>query len=209
MMFMMGHKEIKKKKHTGKVGWFTSPSGFLHHGYPPSDMPCAFDNGAFLRWIPGDYIRMLIVARDRGLKPLWVVLPDVVGDARRTLRFWYTWEPIVSAFGFPLAFACQDGCEPEDVPRTASCCFIGGTTDWKLANAARFKSVTSWLHIGRVNTAGRLKWAESIGADSIDGSGWFRDGVNNPNSKRLKALHEFLSGTNEQGVLFENHNQKI
>ena len=30
------------------------------------------------------------------------------------------------------------------------------------------------LHIGRVTTLGRLKWAEQIGADSVDGSGFFR-----------------------------------
>jgi hypothetical protein len=186
----------------GQAGWFTSPDDFLRHGYPPNGMPCAFDNGAFLRWVPEDYIQMLIIARDKEIKPLWVVLPDVVGDARRTLRLWYTWEPIVRAFGFPLAFACQDGCEPEDVPRGASCCFIGGNTEWKLTNAARFKGVCDWLHVGRVNSAGRLKWAESIGADSIDGSGWFRDGIKVSGNKRLDALREFLTGETKQGVLF-------
>jgi hypothetical protein len=202
MMFMMNHNEIRKNKHTGKVGWFSSPHDLLFRNSPPDGIPCAFDNGAFLRWEPDNYVRMLLAMKDKGIDPLWVVLPDVVGDARRTLRLWYTWEPIVMAFGFPLAFACQDGCEPEDVPRTASCCFIGGNTEWKLGNAARFKDVTPWLHIGRVNTAGRLRWAESVGADSIDGSGWFRDGIDNPTSKRLKALHEFLSGESEQQNMF-------
>ena len=58
--------------------------------------------------------------------------------------------------------------------KKAACCFIGGSTDWKLDNANKFKGVAVLLHIGRVTTLGRLRWAKEIGADSVDGSGFFR-----------------------------------
>jgi EAL domain-containing protein (putative c-di-GMP-specific phosphodiesterase class I) len=54
--------------------------------------------------------------------------------------------------------------------------FIGGSTDWKLGQHARAcvkaaKALGKWVHVGRVNTADRFKYFESIGADSCDGSG--------------------------------------
>ena len=64
--------------------------------------------------------------------------------------------------------------EPQDVPQIATCCFIGGSTNWKRENAERFKGISRLLHIGRVNEPKRLYWAYDIGADSVDGSGWFR-----------------------------------
>ena len=69
------------------------------------------------------------------------------------------------------------------------CCFIGGTTKWKLKNAHKFKGIVEWLHIGRVSTLNRLRWAERIGADSVDGTGFFRDGKD---GKRSRELIEYL-----------------
>jgi hypothetical protein len=36
-----------------------------------------------------------------------------------------------------------------------------------------------WVHVGRVNTVRRLRHAEALGANSVDGSGWarFRDAM--------------------------------
>ena len=48
--------------------------------------------------------------------------------------------------------------------------------------------MTPWLHIGRVNTASRLEWSVDIGADSVDGTGWFRS------SKQQTELIEFVTG---------------
>ena len=113
--------------------------------------------------------------------------PDVVGDAEATLKQWHVWKDNIP---YPLAFACQDGMEPQDVPREAVCCFIGGTTDWKLTNAHRFKGIRPLLHIGRVNGSIRMNWAKDIGADSVDGTGYFRG-----RNKNYSDFIEWFEGT--------------
>lgn len=151
----------------GSVGWCMSPDGWKK---PPFYMPYALDNGAFTGFDPDAFLNLLEKAK-KVHPPMWVAVPDVVGDAEATMRMWHEWHQRVD---FPLAFVAQDGMEPQDVPREAICCFIGGTTKWKLESARRFKGVCRLLHIGRVNTEKRLRWAREIGADSIDGTGFFR-----------------------------------
>lgn len=186
----------------GRAGYLFLP--LKHFGYttPPYYMPYAADNGAYTKWSEKHFMEMLILFRKFAKSPLWVVVPDVVGNAEQTMRMWHEWKDRVSSFGYPLAFACQDGMEPQDVPKEAFCAFIGGTTEWKLANAERFKRVCNWLHIGRVSTGARLKWAERIGADSCDGTGWFREGMN---GNRVNALIEYFEGS-PQGELFNGNN---
>jgi len=154
-------------KYPGRIGMLNTPFSFKK---PPFYMPYAIDNGCFTRWEP-DKFRAILCRAKLCHKPLWVVCPDVVGDAEATIKLWHEWHDKIQ---YPLAFACQDGMEPQDVPTKAICCFIGGTTDWKLNNAHRFKDVCQLLHIARVSTLGRLKWAAEICADSVDGTGFFR-----------------------------------
>ena len=152
----------------GKIGLLMSPEGYRP---VPDYMPYALDNGAFTGFDEAAFLTML--ARPEKHKPMWVAVPDVVGDAEATSRQFHEWKDRIA---FPLAFCAQDGHEPQDVPEGVRCVFVGGTTEWKLANAHKFKGVAEWLHIGRVNTLRRLDWAERIGADSVDGTGWFRGG---------------------------------
>jgi hypothetical protein len=165
-------------------------------------MPYALDNGAFIKWEPEKFHDMLLKARTHH-KPLWVVVPDVVGDAEATMKKWHKWQDVVAGFGYPLAFACQDGMEPQDVPKEAICCFIGGTRYWKLANAHKFKGVCDLLHIGRVNGIKNLKWAERIGADSCDGTGWFRAGVHNSSNRAAVDLIEYFEGSPQRQLFPE------
>ena len=52
--------------------------------------------------------------------------------------------------------------------------FVGGTTAWK------WKTLRTWtenfprVHVGRVNTDRMLWMAHECGAESCDGTGWFR-----------------------------------
>jgi hypothetical protein len=60
-----------------------------------------------------------------------------------------------------------------------SALFLGGSTHFKLgpdgARAAReAKRRGLWLHMGRVNTANRARYAATIGCDSFDGSKFSR-----------------------------------
>ncbi len=155
-------------KYPGKIGMLNTPNSYKT---PPYYMPYAIDNGCFIKWDEEAFFLMLRKVSLLKEKPLFVVCPDVVGDHNETIEMWKKYNKRID---FPLAFACQDGCNPEDVPKNAHACFIGGSTEWKLNNAQRFKNIRKWLHIGRVSTKSRMEWAQRIGADSIDGTGFFR-----------------------------------
>lgn len=107
---------------------------------------------------------------------LWATVPDVVGDADATLRSFEIYEPWVREASLPAALVTQDGMRPDDVPwpRIAAL-FIGGTDDHKLGQEARTliraaKALGKWVHMGRVNTRGRTRYACALGVDSIDGT---------------------------------------
>jgi len=178
-------------KYPGKIGLLISPKGW--RSTVPEYLPYALDNGAYTGF---DEVLFMDILRDVPImhRPLWVVVPDVVGDATATTARWHVWH---NRIPFPLAFAVQDGHRPEDVPKTAFCVFVGGSTAWKLANAHKFKGVTKWLHIGRVNTERRLCWAERIGADSVDGTGFFRG-----DQKQLAAFIEHFEGRKQKCLSF-------
>jgi hypothetical protein len=53
--------------------------------------------------------------------------------------------------------------------------FLGGSTEWKLGEAAaaltaEAKSRGKHVHMGRVNSRKRYRYARSIGCDSVDGT---------------------------------------
>lgn len=148
---------------------------------------------------PGDraYLEFLSRMSARGRERcLFATAPDVLGDAAATLersaRFVYK---IRGWFGLPVALVAQDGLEGLDVPWTwFDVLFIGGSTAWKLGPAARSltaeaKARGKRVHMGRVNSLRRLRYAEAIGCDSADGTyltfgpdlnlpvvlGWLRD----------------------------------
>lgn len=156
-------------KYPGKIGWIQSPDSWVN---PPYYMPYALDNGAYKYFDPDKYRKHLLRA-SKFHSPLWVALPDVLGNTKETILLWDKWYPVLHETGYKLAFIAQDGMLPQDIPKEAHCVFIGGKTNWKLKNAHKFKGVSNLLHIGRVNTIKRLCWAIDIGADSCDGTGWF------------------------------------
>lgn len=136
---------------------------------------CA-DNGCFGKGYPGDeawwaWVQTLPAARCR-----FAVAPDVVGDALATLERSMPWLPKIRALGIPAAFVAQDGLQDLGVPWDAfDVLFIGGTTEWKLGRYARSltaeaKARGKWVHMGRVNSASRLRYAFHTGCDSADGT---------------------------------------
>jgi len=177
-------------KYPGRIGYLFNPA--RSNKYPPP-VPLAFDNGAFACWGKGveydiePFWAQLERLKKSGRKAEWIIVPDVVADAERTLENWERYADRVSTYG-PPAIAVQDGMEPSDVPSNAKVVFVGGTTEWKWRNAERFCG-TYRTHIGRVNTKKRLMAAERVGAESVDGTGWFRGGV-----ERLEQLDAYLSG---------------
>jgi hypothetical protein len=139
----------------------------------------AADNSAFSGFDDVIFSQMLrkIEGRD---DCRFVTAPDVVGDHEETLKLWDTWADKIKGYGLPPAFVAQDGCMPDMVPWSeARAVFIGGTTRYKLGEAAA--AIVSegnrrniWTHIGRVNTARRILYAAALGTRSVDGSGFSR-----------------------------------
>jgi hypothetical protein len=107
---------------------------------------------------------------------LFATAPDVVGDAAATLALSAPLFRPIRQLGYPVALVAQDGLEHLDVPwADFDALFIGGTTAWKLSEAvvelvAEAKRQGKWVHMGRVNSYRRLRFADTIGCDSADGT---------------------------------------
>ncbi len=137
--------------------------------------PWAADNDAYLAWDRDRYVTML--DKIRGIPGcVFVTAPDVVGDAQATLERFNMWQSTLHNVGQPIAYVAQDGIEFTGVPwDDIGALFIGGTTDFKMGEqAARYaregKRRGLWLHMGRVNTGIRIRYAKSLGCDSVDGT---------------------------------------
>ncbi|MGE0131862.1 MAG: hypothetical protein AB7U82_27580 [Blastocatellales bacterium] len=144
----------------------------------PRGRKYAIENGRFVawknnaEWSERNYLKLLEWATKQAARPEWILVPDVVADRDATLREWERWAPRLQQYGTPLAFAAQDGMTRRDVPKEASAVFIGGTTEWKWSH------LDGWgkkrVHVGRVNSCAKLIECEDAGAESTDGTGWFR-----------------------------------
>lgn len=137
----------------------------------------------------GVYLERLTDWRERNGEPLFATAPDVVGDPVETWRRSATVLPVLRYHGFRAALVAQDGLA--DPPWDEfDCLFVGGTTDWKLSDAAyrlaaEAKARGKRTHLGRVNSGVRYKAAKAAGYDSADGTyvGWGPD-VNLPDVAR-------------------------
>lgn len=138
---------------------------------------CA-DNSCFGKGYPGDdaWWAWLESKVEHVDSCLFATAPDVVGDAAGTLARSLPWLPKIRALGYPAAFVAQDGLEDLDIPWDEfDCLFVGGSTEWKLGAAAReivteAKARGKWVHMGRVNSEKRYRYAHAIGCDSADGT---------------------------------------
>ena len=184
----------------GVVHYWAGCYGGLGHLYSPGDrrtpvgwLPYALDNGAFSCWTDGrpfdedafrDHVRFYV---RQSIRPLWLAVPDVVADRGATLENWKRWAPLLAWTGLPLAFVAQDGMTFDDVPPDADVVFIGGTTDWKRAAIAPWCKRFPRVHVGRINTERWLDYCAEAGAESCDGTGWFRG-----DKDQLAGLESFL-----------------
>ena len=163
------------------VGWMNTPRYFgnfeVYTDYDPT-MPVSIDNSAYTNFEKKKYYALIDKIGDCPIQ--WITVPDVVGDAELTHILWRYWQPELKAFGLPLAYAAQDGAERFSLPwADFDCLFIGGTTDWKLSPQAAYliqkaKRFGKLVHMGRVNSDKRLRYAFELGCDSVDGTGYQR-----------------------------------
>lgn len=139
----------------------------------------AIDNGAYTRFDRAAFDALLEREHDHVKQCLFVAVPDVVGDGRRTLEVFFNRHQLLSP-RWPLAFVCQDGSEDHAIPwDSIVAVFIGGTTEWKMSQYAAAiikaaKILGKHTHVGRINTAERWNHFEKLGVDTCDGSGLSR-----------------------------------
>ena len=159
----------------GLLGYIATPA---QGNARPVGLTWCADNGCFGKGYPGDdaWMAWLTSHADDADTCAFAVAPDVVGDAAATLARSLPWLPQIRALGYPAALVAQDGLETLPVPWEAfDVLFIGGTTGWKLGRHARgliqeAKAHGKRVHMGRVNSRQRYRYAEWLGCDSVDGT---------------------------------------
>jgi hypothetical protein len=145
---------------------------------PPAPVRWCADNGCFGNGYPGDaaWLAWLADRAQHVERCAFATAPDVVGNAAATMGRSLPFLPQIRRMGFPAALVAQDGLESMRVPWPEfDVLFIGGSTGWKLSQhvvdlAHEARTRGTWVHVGRVNSEKRLRFARFIGADSIDGT---------------------------------------
>jgi hypothetical protein len=138
---------------------------------------CA-DNGMYSGCVtPPALLAWLDVMAPHRETCVFATAPDVVCNAVATLDLFRWWGWRIRAKGYPVALVAQDGLEslrwpPQDC---YDCLFIGGSTAWKLSDAAAWciahaKATGRWVHVGRVNSQRRYRHFQLLGVDSVDGT---------------------------------------
>lgn len=166
--------QVTQAMHDGLLGYIDTP--LQGNRRPPGVTWCA-DNGCFSdKWDEAKWWAFLERNAHDAATCLFAVAPDVVGDAWRTGIKSLPWIDPIKALGYPVAWVAQDGQQNQPLPWLGiDVLFIGGTTHWKLGPHARnlvaeAKQRGKWVHMGRVNSARRWRYAEAIGCDSVDGT---------------------------------------
>lgn len=159
------------------AGWrlLVSPAGCVRN----EGFPYALDNGAWTyhqQKRPFDDSAFLRAVEKLGQRADWLVIPDQVGNAPATLDLAQLWWPRLRGLTL-LLLALQDGMTESDVKATlrpGMGLFLGGSDTFKEQSAAPWgafaRAHSLYFHVGRVNTARRIRICMDAGADSCDGT---------------------------------------
>lgn len=134
------------------------------------------DNGCFTEsWREGEWLSWLDGMMDYRLHCIMATAPDAVGDAVTTLERFTHYASVLRVAGWQVGLVAQDGLESLSWPIDYDALFIGGSTEWKLSDAADYcirkaKQNGRWVHVGRVNSRKRIRHFQLIGVDSCDGT---------------------------------------
>lgn len=179
-------------RETGRIGHLYSP-GAQRGPWPW--FPYALDNGAYSCWdrdsktfddakwarTESKWHMLIVWAQAANLKPRWAVVPDVPGNAERTLGAWERFAAHVRTI--PRALAVQDGMTPADVRSLKlqpDVIAVGGSTADNGRAGWKWDTLETWarsfprVHVLRCNAPDRLIELEALGIESCDGTGWNR-----------------------------------
>lgn len=147
-----------------------------------------------------------------------------VGDAEATIERGRKWFGKIRKLGYKVALVAQDGLTPEMVPwEEIDVIFIGGSDDYKVGTAPpprkralkangeplgqpgcleiirEAKRRGKWVHLGRVNSHCRYRFAHMVGADSADGT--FLTFGNTREAENLPKLLSWIAEAEERWEL--------
>ncbi len=185
------------------VGLLLTP--YMGNNPPLHATPWAVDTGCFNPqnvFHFGRYMQFLERHKAWVATCLFATGPDVVGDAVATWEASRDVLPSIRRAGFPAALVGQDGLILNEIQwNTFDCLFLGGTTVWKLGDVAReaarvAKQRGKWVHMGRVNSLRRVRYAQALGCDSVDGT-HLRYGPH----KNLVTLNRWMEKSEERPML--------
>lgn len=145
-----------------------------------TSMPAGYlwmaDNDCFSgSWMEEDWLGWLDGMAAHQAQCVMATAPDVVADAATTLEQFAYYAPILRRRGWRVGLVAQDGLESLSWPADYDALFVGGSTAWKLSDAADWcikqaKQASKWTHVGRVNGGKRIRHFKLIGVDSVDGT---------------------------------------
>ena len=163
-------------------------------------VPMALDNGAFSERGFDEYlfVKRLSECRQKRIPLDFIVCPDIVAGGTKSLAFSRYWQTRLSVYD-NLYLAVQDGMPYTIDLEGYAGIFVGGSVRWKWQTAPTWVYVADHAgvrcHIGQVGTADRLKYADDIGADSVDSTSFERNSswhhieeYLNPTQDRLKGV---------------------
>lgn len=164
--------------HPDKFGAIVTPR--QGNRVPPGVAWCA-DNGCFGDGYPGEdawwaWLQAKLGDAEQTERCAFAVAPDVVADHAATLERSLPWLPRIRELGVPAAWVLQDGATLETVPWDLfDVLFVGGSTAFKLGDVAagivwEAAALGYPVHMGRVNSEVRIRYAQLIGCTSVDGT---------------------------------------
>jgi hypothetical protein len=150
----------------------------------------AIDNGAWgahqcgEEWTPDKFCKLV---DKHGAIAHWVVAPDIVCGGLESLARSVQWLPWLLDRCRRVLIAVQDGITATDLMPLVNDrvgIFVGGSTNWKIETLPMWgelaKNSGCYLHVGRVNSAKRIRLCAMSGADSVDGTSGTRFAVTIP-----------------------------
>jgi len=175
----------------------------------------AVDNGAFAAWnrqkMFNEYAFLKLLDLTIDLPVDFIITPDIVAGGLRSLEFSMHWAQTRLVGPAPLALCVQDEMLPNHITDEMlghyTHIMVGGTPKWKWEWAATWVDFAHSkigkfgeplkCHIGQCGTPQRLRYAEKIGADSVDSTNFIRE-----KKGRFHIIDEYRNPT--QTELFKN-----
>lgn len=188
-------------KFPGRIGVLLTPDTYSQHLDNAAHLTTVLDNGRYAaramnkKWSDKAFIKMLQDIANLDITPKWVVAPDVMRDAEKTIEEWNVWEPQMREFGWSIALVVRQGITPrivKSLKHRPDVIFVGGATVWKRRSVREWCSNFPRVHVGGIRTIKGLWTVHDAGAESSDSNIW------RPIGGHLKTLVKYLTESEQR-----------